>query len=113
MKRPIIYIGLFLTGLIIILGLYYNARKECTKDIFSQKAVTNQTVIFFNKICGGMEVSVDSINRLLGSEYTIEKISINHIKVTPKGFNVHDFSGFEIKIDTSTNKIRYIGLYKP
>jgi hypothetical protein len=92
---------------------YYTIRKNCSEDLYSQKEILNKTNLFFNRALQGNEIHLDTILQRMQKHYEIEIINEYHLKFFPNNLSSSDFYGYELIIDTSKTKIKYIGLYKP
>ena len=113
MKRNLVYGVILLAGFIFFVFGYVRVREKNAVEILSQKAVINQTNLFFNQAITGEIIEIDTMEKRLAKEYIVEKFNDFHLKVFPKRFSANDFYGFEIKVDSISRKIAYIGIYKP
>ncbi|GGD07509.1 hypothetical protein GCM10011368_06810 [Hyunsoonleella pacifica] len=92
---------------------YYAIRKNSSEDLYSQKEILNKTNLFFNKALQGNEIYFDTIIQKMQNDYEIEVVNQYHLKFFPKNFSSPDFYGYELMVDSTNRKIKYIGLYKP
>ena len=111
-KLILIVFGIIFILLLLVYG-YYTIRKNSSEDLYRQKEILNRTNLFFNKALQGNEIFVETIKQRLRTDYKVEVINDYQLKFFPKNFNSPDFYGYELVIDSTSRKIKYIGLYKP
>ena len=112
MRRLIVISAIFFFFSLLVY-CYYEIRKSNSEDIFKQKAILNNTNQFFNKVLRNNEIGFDTILKKIGDDYEVKIRNKYQMIIVPNALKSSDFYGYEVRVDSTKNKIDYIGLYKP